>query len=452
MGGDSAAALFSATLQWKPSGEGSIALAGRKLGDAGAQAWASWALARKKRKGERLRTADFSDNGLTDVGFQCIVAALIKLWPETRVLKAFKNRISTDKASAEIIRLGNLTELHLSHNAVTAQSIASLVSTAVASGYPRHGDTPLWLRLEQNVREGDAALARHLQPLLKDICAVDGLTSCNPAACAQRPRKPPAVHLPYIAAGERGGGSPPAKAPGAPCAAWRACAPCPRPSTGWAQTSASQAPPVSASEADFPRLQARAPTEGLPPRPLTAWTTRRAAKARPENAGREANEEGAKTDARPETAGREAAREEAAGREAAREERARPEAAGREAAREEGARPETAGREGASEQGGGSGPDDDNLGRLASIAGGEAKEPSAPKAIARGTHVRITAAYASEGGGYLTVSAGQVAVLGSAFPEAGYARDAWPEYVYVSTAEEGGWVPWALCRPLERIQ
>ena len=381
-------ATWTAALR-SSNGEYFIAMAGRGLGDEGAEAWAKWAhrLRASEGKGRRcLRTADFSNNGLTDRGFQSIVTAIVALWPEIRILKAFRNRIATSAAAMQLLQMGNLSQLHLSHNELTAEAMADLVRCAKDTGYPTHGTAPLWLRLEHNVRKGDAKLARCLEPLRKDICIVDGKTTCTPESCHRPGRTAAAVHLTYIESSEAPRGAVSLASHGSSHDSSRrrtSSGNVSQPLAGWALpvVAASNATSPEFSVDDFPCLHATGAGPRHQLKKTTSWgpPPRQKGDDREEVQCNEPREE--LTAARP--------------------------------------------------------------------APGLFLPP-AVSAVSPGRLVKLVATYASEGGGYLSVEAGKRVVLISSFAEAGYARDVWPEYVYVSLADsdQQGWIPWALCRPV----
>ena len=187
------------------NGEMSFVMAGKEMDDAAAHAWALWARCKADalRGSPRLplRSADFSNNRLTGRGLLCIVDVLVTEWPELSILKAFNNAIETSAAAVLLLRLGNLTQMHLSHNALTVPVIFEIVEAATKANYPKAAK-PLWLRLEHNVPDGDIVLAKLLAPLGALICMVDGTSTCNPCCCSRRIT--PAVHLTYIGT-SRGG-------------------------------------------------------------------------------------------------------------------------------------------------------------------------------------------------------------------------------------------------------
>jgi hypothetical protein len=103
-----------------------------------------------------------AQNEIGDVGAGALVDALLQLKRENvaavRRVFLFRNRIGDEGARriAELIRESSsadataewLTEVHLSHNEITAAGAHALF--AAASSYPR-GAAPLWLRLEYNL-------------------------------------------------------------------------------------------------------------------------------------------------------------------------------------------------------------------------------------------------------------------------------------------------------------
>ena len=181
------------------NGEMSFVMAWKEMDDAAAHAWARWAQGKAEalRGSHRLplRSADFSHNRLTGYGLLCIVDVLITEWPELSILKAFNNAIETSTAALLLLRAGNLTQMHLSHNALTVPVIFEIVAAATKAGYPK-ASKPLWLRLEHNVSDGDMVLAKLLAPLRALICMVDGKGTCNPCCCSRRIT--PAVHFTYM--------------------------------------------------------------------------------------------------------------------------------------------------------------------------------------------------------------------------------------------------------------
>ena len=189
-------------IQFRADGD-IIAMGKHNLGDVGAEKWANWARARAKgttsRRITKLCTADFSGNNLSDRGVRAIVAILRELHPETRILKLFRNNLSRGGEVTPLLQLGQLTELHLSHNNLNAEEITNIIREIKNAGYPQNDRAPLWLRLEHNVPDEDARLAENLRSLREDICVVNGKTACNPFKCRRGGgSRKAAIHLLYV--------------------------------------------------------------------------------------------------------------------------------------------------------------------------------------------------------------------------------------------------------------
>lgn len=409
-------ASWEAAIQLREDGD-IIAMGGRNLGDVGAAAWAHWALARHRKTSKpitNLRIADFSENCLSDEGARSVIATLLQLHPETRVLKLFRNNISGGDDLASLIRLGRLTELHLSHNKLTAEAISNVALQIQAADYPQKNQAPLWLRVEHNVRDGDQRLAQILRPLRKDICVVDGKTACNPRWCCRARSETPALHLLYVdlnitkrqptqqscqkAALTTGKLRKHQLHLTSASTTKQGC----KPPEGWsrpAEKRNDKADDYSWTVADFPDLAGTTPQTSSVG---SAWATNRAA-ASPKEA------HGVSAPTHPS----------ASAHALAAETREPP----------------------AAEQ---------------STQGYEpVHAPALPSGlpkrlvVATGTEFRASGTYVGERGGFLTLLRGGGGIVVYDAIEQGDLHDLWPEYIYAQGADTSyGWFPWMLCETL----
>ena len=488
------AALVKPEATWEAairivSSQMSFLMAGRGMDDVAAEGWAKWARCkasalRYQVRPPRLRAADFSNNRLTGCGLLSIIDVIVAEWPEVCIFKAFGNQIDTSTAAVNLLRLGGVREMHMSHNLLSAASICEIVRTATTSGYPK--DTmPLWLRLEHNLPDGDEELTRLLAPIRSRICGVHGAEGrCNPFFCAKKA----AVHLPYLDLKEALVREQPhasAKPKDAPQACEQHAPPTSRAAlfqelsviipkwnfhtcrrlfpprehpAGAPRTSelrmrgrggAPQGPSRSStppwdvalatlrdySEVDFPHMSsfhrsagAPAGTRGLRTRAASSAAQQREERPPPPNWPPPSPAAAPNAAAPPPS-----------------EHPPPPPAVAPAAAVPPPPPPAAAG----------SLPEElpPPPPAVPPAAGTSplAVPPPPPASLPAGALVEITASYEAEGGGYLNVYISQIVVLVSRLPEAGYPRDAWPSYVYVNvlTGEVQGWVPWALCRVLE---
>mmetsp|Transcript_127856 Transcript_127856/g.368202 ORF Transcript_127856/g.368202 Transcript_127856/m.368202 type:complete len:545 (-) Transcript_127856:138-1772(-) len=136
---------------------------------------------------------DFSMNEMSSAGARIVMELCLKC-PSLRVLKLFKNRLD-DGAVPDLSELfeksTSLREVHLSHNAFTADGITMMVQAATRS--QRGANAALWLRVENN------KLPKHEQPgLLEDmerrfrVCPRK--PECSQFTCHYGSK----VHLPFL--------------------------------------------------------------------------------------------------------------------------------------------------------------------------------------------------------------------------------------------------------------
>ncbi len=187
----------------------------RGLTDKCAHGWAYWL--RSECEGIRragfvisIVSVDISHNELTNRGAEVMLNEVIRLCPHVRVLKLYRNCLTSADKLITILKLGQLEELHLSHNCLDVDATTKIIVTAAMGRssdgsylYPRCG-RPLWLRLEGNVGAAGVAFGRIPQ---SRICVVDGSTTCTPAFCGCL-RRPPAIHLTYVSLKPKGCVSP----------------------------------------------------------------------------------------------------------------------------------------------------------------------------------------------------------------------------------------------------
>lgn len=150
-------------------GEREVNLSGRRLDDAQFEGWC------ERWKGGvpliSLSSLNLSSNELGNRGGSLLVELLTQLGAPIRTLKLFSNHLGDD-AAVSLARYiegsrHTLAELHLSHNIITQEGAAALLTAAAAApdktGGPRYPSferactmqrpVPLWLRLEHNLIE-----------------------------------------------------------------------------------------------------------------------------------------------------------------------------------------------------------------------------------------------------------------------------------------------------------
>jgi hypothetical protein len=195
----------------------SVHLASSRMTCEGAELWCAWFENQRsmleKRGGATvaLEKVDFSRNEIGDHGLSALTNnVFVDLVP--KVIMLFGNAISDTSPLERVIEKGVLRELHLSDNQVTATAACQLVVAAASARdmhgdarYPVRGETPLWLRLENNTTGANAKfnvkLAETLchagRPLWRAVCFVNGKTWCTPSQCSCL-NHAPAVHLTYM--------------------------------------------------------------------------------------------------------------------------------------------------------------------------------------------------------------------------------------------------------------
>eukprot|EP00973_Karenia_brevis_P096358 12431512-Karenia_brevis.AAC.1 len=396
-------------------------MSSKNLDDVTAAQWAAW-LTRKavelraRHKNLWLRVADFSRNALTEKGIDIVLRALLERWPTLRVFKAFANRISASAPIVELLQMGNVLEVHLSHNLLGAAAMSEIILAAQRSGYPKNGSCPLWLRMEQNHCRGGRELTSLLGAACRCVCVVDNKSICSPARCMRKSHAP-AVHLTYI------------NLDGAYLPAYNKFATpfktgtlqqrsCPQVCVGKLRSSCcwaiSPQPAIEEDDLSFP--------------PLTAITRTAAPQvARIEAAAIDKSQNDTEATSELLTCG---------------------------------SVPSLSSYLSACT------PAQVCYNDSARIAPSKAYEKSVnpwlplPKneciglankdAATTGSLLSVTEPYDAEAAGYLTISQGQQVQMVSIFPERGYPQDAWCLYVYVrAKSGAAGWVPWKFCEVAE---
>ncbi len=162
-----------------------------------------------------LYSVDMSKNDLTDQDLKKLARTVLSICPRVRVLMLFGNLLSEPAPFVAAIHRGHLRELHLSGNLFTESAVGEIIVAAATAktadgnwAFPASGDTPLWLRLEnQRGRQGGTIPAESLRSISnagrdprRIICNLDGSSRtswCKPNWCTCL-RTQPAIHICYF--------------------------------------------------------------------------------------------------------------------------------------------------------------------------------------------------------------------------------------------------------------
>lgn len=181
-----------------------IELADRQLADAGIQQWLTregpQVLYELKRSGGSFDSVDVSSNQITDTGCAALVKWLMDSRVPVRRLKLFKNQLKAGCSTAickliedKDLGIGNvsgLQELHLSSNNITVEGIKSILDSICLRKklVQDKFNPPIWLRLERNGLDRDAAktLAEAYVAKGITICLEGGATNsaCSIRSCS----------------------------------------------------------------------------------------------------------------------------------------------------------------------------------------------------------------------------------------------------------------------------
>eukprot|EP00928_Gymnodinium_smaydae_P022890 TRINITY_DN19088_c0_g1_i1.p1 TRINITY_DN19088_c0_g1~~TRINITY_DN19088_c0_g1_i1.p1 ORF type:complete len:577 (+),score=114.53 TRINITY_DN19088_c0_g1_i1:370-2100(+) len=173
-----------------------------------------------------LLELNLGGNSIGDAGVVALVGALLQHSVHLRCLRLQHNRIAQRGALAvaRLLEEGprELSEVHLSHNAVGAAAVHRLLlSAATRTEYPPGPSPPLWIRLEHQqepwveTSPGDATTLRKTldriiavrrerdlypaQPAGPLICLVTKkVDCCGPNRCFHAHEHGPLIHLPYF--------------------------------------------------------------------------------------------------------------------------------------------------------------------------------------------------------------------------------------------------------------
>ena len=145
-------------------------------------------------KGARdVEELDLSSNQLSSKGL-CRVVEFCQRCPKLRVLKLYRNRIDdrgADELAVLITASRCIHQIHLSHNQLTEEGVALLVTAAHDARSST--DAPFWLRVEHNAVVDPAALLREFLSELS-VCERRDEGKCSIQFCCEQ-RK---VHLPFF--------------------------------------------------------------------------------------------------------------------------------------------------------------------------------------------------------------------------------------------------------------
>lgn len=197
-----------------------IELADRGLEDAGIQQWIETegpqVLQEIQTSGGTFDSVDVSSNGITDEGCDYLVKWLMDSRVPVRRLKLFKNQLKAPVSICKLIEdsdlgIGNvsgLQELHLSSNNITEEGIKSVLDSISLRKklVTETFNPPIWLRLERNGLDRDAAkmLAEAYVEKGLNICLEggDAKSACNLRSCSSGAD----VHL-HVTGGNKTGGA-----------------------------------------------------------------------------------------------------------------------------------------------------------------------------------------------------------------------------------------------------
>ena len=179
-----------------------VNLAGLGLTDQDANEWARWTKSylQHRRCTRSVGVLDISRNKLTDVGLTYVLEAVTEnLGGGVQKLRCHCNYLRTLPVPTLLSCGESLSELHLSHNHLTAQSILDLIICFIDSDrYPLDGKQPLWLRIEKNPGCLSSKLSGCSPLHCSRICEVDGKNGCSPYVCRRQRVSKPALHLTYM--------------------------------------------------------------------------------------------------------------------------------------------------------------------------------------------------------------------------------------------------------------